>query len=58
MTTPEQVVEALLSNPLRNTMVCLVSFDVARLAALAKGAHHLPQQNQLRLAPYVGRCLA
>ena len=36
MTTPEQVVEALLSNPLRNTMVCLVSFDVARLAALAK----------------------
>jgi hypothetical protein len=36
ITTPEMVVEALLSNPLRNTMVALVDFDTARLAVLAK----------------------
>ncbi len=36
ITTPEMVVEALLSSPLRNTMVALVDFDTERLAALAK----------------------
>lgn len=36
ITTPEMVVEALLSNPLRNTMVALVDFNTARLAVLAK----------------------
>jgi hypothetical protein len=36
ITTPEMVVEALLSNPLRNTMVALVDFDTARLGVLAK----------------------
>ncbi len=34
--TTEMVVEALLSNPLLNTMVALVDFDTARLAGLAK----------------------
>lgn len=35
ITTPEMVVEALLSSPLRNTMVALVDFDTERLTALA-----------------------
>jgi hypothetical protein len=33
ITTPEMVVQALLSNPLRNTMVALVDFDTECLAA-------------------------
>jgi hypothetical protein len=36
ITTPEMVVEALLSDPLRNTIVALVDFDTERLAVLAK----------------------
>ena len=36
ITTPEMVVEALLSNPLRNTMVALVDFDTARLMVWPK----------------------
>ena len=36
ITTPEQVLAALIANPLRNTIVSLIDFDIQRLAELNK----------------------